>query len=206
MKLTSSRLPVSFAVLTALLLAGCTSGSPEEPAPEEPETLAQMIEEGLANAQSDFQREVLEKAKETGEISEADWKEANNQKKECMAAMGYEMDVVYEGSKVLWIMDLDEAEDEEAQKKRDRDTIDCSEKTSAYIDEIYSFLAGDQPGADGSDPLRAVFDCLVKNDLIPKDTTFDEFQASSGYDEDEQPSDEESPEDEAIAKCWADNT
>lgn len=202
---TLSRSRAALAVVAALMLTGCSNASSEEPAPEAPETLDQMVDEGLANAQSDFQRDVLQKAKETGEISEADWKEANNQKKECMAALGYDLEIVYEGSKVMWLMDLDEEEDDAALKKRDQASLDCSDKTNAYINEIYSFLAGDQPGADGSDPLRAVFDCLIDNELIPEDATFDEFNADLEHNEGQQFTGEGTPDEDAISDCWAKN-
>lgn len=203
MYLTATRLATPLVLSFALLLTACTSGSPEEPVEDESDTLSQMIDEGLANAQSDFQKEVLVRAKKTGKISEADWKEANNQTKECMAALGYDIDITYEGSNVLMFMDAEGDEDDPANKKRRQDSMECGDKTSAYINEIYSYLAGDQP--DGDEQLRAVFDCIIENELAPKDTTFDEFEADLEQNDGEQYGMSDDPDKTGITKCWTDN-
>lgn len=203
MYLSSSRLAAPLVLSFTLLLTACATSSPEKPVQEESDTLTQMIDEGLANAQSDFQRKVLEKAKKTGKISEADWKEANNQNKECMASLGYDIEITYEGSKVLMLMEAEGGEDDPANEKRRQDSIECGDKTSAYINEIYSYLVGDQP--DGDEQLRAIFNCIIENELAPKDTTFDEFESDLEQNDGKQYGMSDDPDGAEITKCWTDN-
>ena len=215
----SGRLATLFVLAGALLMSGC-AGTDPSPAPSDAEvidggansTLDQLIADGRANAQSDFQKEVLQEAQQSGQISEEDWKEANNQYKECLVAKGYNVEVIYEGTDVL-IQGEAETEgtvDEQkaAGEQRQQADRECYAKTSAFINEIYAYLNGGQQagGLDGDTVQRAVLACLIERDLVPEDTSYDEFVADLEQNGGKQftPNGQENEED--IAACWVENT
>lgn len=199
----------SLSLVLAAVLGGCstnTSSSAEEDSTAQTsDSVSELIEDGLANAQSEFQREVLEKAQKSGTISEADWKEANNQFLDCMIDKGHDMELVYEGSQVMVRGEAGANEapggDEAEQTARQEDFSDCSAKTSDYINEIYSYLNSDGSTQDPEEIERAVYDCLIESEVIPKDTTFDEFSRELSSGEGTQVTDENTPEGEYDA-CW----
>lgn len=186
-----------------LLLSGC-AGDSEVRVDESENTLQALIDDGLANAKSDFQKEVLNKAQKSGEISEADWKEANEQYKSCLIDAGQDVELVYEGSQVLVKGEVNEGGepgDDEAQQREHEEDAECYEKTSMYINEIYAYLNDDGSEQNHEEVERAVYDCLIETGVIPKDTTFDEFSSELSKDEGPQISNEETPVDEQ-AECW----
>lgn len=186
-----------------LLLSGCAEDS-EARVDESENTLQALIDDGLANAKSDFQKEVLSKAQESGEISEADWKEANEQYESCLIDAGQNVELVYEGSQVLVKGEVNEGgepgDDETRQRERE-ENAKCYEKTSMYINEIYAYLNDGGTEQDHEEVERAVYECLIETGVIPKDTTFDEFASELAKDEGPQISNEETPVDEQ-AECW----
>lgn len=207
-----------FALAAAMMLTGCapgtgnatdmTGGAPNSAEGSVPsDTLEQMIADGLANAKSDFQREVLTKAKTTGEISEADWKEANNQNKECLAAKGFNVEILYEGTKVLVQHEINESETQAQAEEWNQATQTCYEKTSSFINEIYSYLAGDENGQgfDGDTAQRAVLACLIERKLVPADTSYDEFVADLEQNNGKQFSGQGQPNEKDFTQCWVEN-
>lgn len=202
------------AVVGGLAFAGCapSDSSQEQPSPStssSSDALSQMIEEGLAEAESDFQREVLTKAKRSGEVSEADWKEANNRYKTCLADQGYDVELIFQGSKVQTIRDAEEGEAGDANnadtQKRQQVDIECYAKTSAFINEIYDYING-TGGMDGDQVQRAVLQCLLDRGLVPKDTTYDEFLADLDQGEGQQFNPKGGPNEEKIMECWVEMT
>lgn len=205
---------VALAVVSGLALAGCApSATTQEPVPpstsSSSDALNQLIEDGLAEAGSDFQKEVLTKAKQSGEISEADWKEANNRYKSCMADQGYEVELVFQGSKVQTIRDAEEGEtgdaDNSVNRKRQQVDIECYAKTSAFINEVYDYING-TGSMDGDQIQRAVFKCLVDRGLVPKDTTYDEFLADLEQQGGKGFNPEGGPHEAEIRACWVETT
>lgn len=124
---------------------------------------------------------MLTQAKESGQISEADWKEANNRYKTCLSENGHKVELVYEGSRVL-IMEEGSpgmsAQDMQASgQERSKDDLECYGKTSAFINEVYTYLNGGSDKPDGDTTQRAVLTCLIDRKLVPANTTYDEFVA-----------------------------
>lgn len=196
---------VVFAIVLpfTLLLSGC-SGDTEMRVDESTDTLQELIDDGLANAKSDFQKQVLKKVQEKGELSEADWKEANEQYKACLIAAGHDVELVYEGTQVLIkgkVSEGGEPGDEEAQQREREQDTECYEKTSMYINEIYAYLNDDGSEQDHEEVERAVHECLIDTGVLPESTTFEEFSAELKKDEGPQISNEDTPEDEQ-AECW----
>lgn len=200
------------ALVSVLALAGCSS-TPPEPRPSNSgsngsETLTQMIDTGLANAQSDFQEEVLTEAKKTGQISEADWKEANNRYKTCLTEQGFQVEIIYRGSTVQIQGEVDGKQtpaDREARQKAD---LSCYQKTAAHINEIYAYLNDDGSGngLDGDTVQRAVLACLIDRELAPADTTYDEFVADLEQNDGKQFAPNGQDNEAEITKCWMENT
>ncbi|MCX4471354.1 hypothetical protein OOK41_13725 [Micromonospora sp. NBC_01655] len=204
-------------VTSALALTGCST-APETPAAE-PSVAApsdgggagavdKLIRDGLANAKSDFQKEVLTTAKDTGKISEADWKEANNRFKDCLAAKGYQIELIFQGSKVLTQTVAGSGDRSEADKQADaKASQECYEKTSAFINEVYALLAGGgQEKPDGDATQRAVLACLIDRGLVPEDTKYDEFLADLEQGGKQFTPQQGSKNEAAVAKCWVENT
>lgn len=161
------RAAACLALVAAMALAGCAGSPSASPSAASndgsSDALTQMIDDGIAQAQSDFQKEVLTRAKETGTISEADWKEANNRYKACLSEQGIQAEIVYQGSKVqvqAVQSGKDTPESREASQKAD---LACYQKTSAFINEIYAYLNDDGSGngMDGDTAQRAVLKCLI---------------------------------------------
>ncbi len=206
------------ALAFAVILTGCATADPDPgitggaPAAESSGTLDQLIADGLANAKSDFQRQVLEKAQETGQISEADWKEANNQHKECMAAKGYTIEIIYQGSRALVQGEADNTgsvdEQKAAGERSQQANTECYEKTAAFINEIYAYLNGGQEsgGMDGDTVQRAVLACLIDRGLAPDNTSYDEFLADLEQNGGKQFAPNGQKNEAEIAKCWMENT
>lgn len=205
---------IALTVVGGLALAGCAASTNDQEAPPpssstSSDALEQLIEDGLAEAESDFQKEVLTKAKQSGEISEADWKEANNRYKSCLADQGYEVELVFQGSKVQTIRDAEEGETGDPNnpntQKRQRIDIECYAKTSAFINEVYDYINGNG-GMDGDQMQRAVLQCLLDRGLVPKDTTYDEFLADLDQGDGQQFNPEGGPDEEQIMECWIEMT
>jgi len=222
MRTQSLRSLATLAFAAAVLLTGCTAGSPSAAEPPagpsagstdggggagSSDMLDQMIADGLANAKSDFQREVLTQAQETGTISEADWKEAHSQEKKCLADQGYTVEMIYEGTKVLTQSEIDENESSADAEKRKQASMECYEKTSSFINEIYSYLNGDgEAGMDGDTVQRAVLACLIERELVPAELAYDEFVADLEQNDGKQYAPNGQPNEEEIAQCWIENT
>lgn len=207
---------VLLAVTLALTFTGCSS-APETSTPAPPaqtetsgqsDALAQLIEEGLAQAESDFQREVLTEAKETGQISEADWKEANNRFKECMADLGRDVEIIYEGSRAL-VMEEADGPDKQAMEnnaaERNQENMQCHKKTSGFINEVYEYINGNS-GGSVDDVQRAVLNCLIERELIPADTTYEQFVTDLEQNEGKQYGPSGGDNEEEMTACWIENT
>lgn len=207
---------VLLAATLALTFTGCSS-TPKADTPAQPsqteqsgqsDALTQLIENGLAQAGSEFQIEVLTKAKESGQISEADWKEANNRFKECMADLGRDVEIVYEGSRALVMEEantLNKNEMEGSAADRNQDTVQCQKKTNGFINEIYEYINGNSAGS-ADDVQRAVLSCLIERELVPADTTYEQFVTDLEQNEGKQYSPSGGENEDEITACWIENT
>ncbi|WP_029088612.1 hypothetical protein [Brevibacterium album] len=219
MKHRITRCRSAAAALSACLLLTACSAPAEEPSSTDPaapqeqpagsgadDTLAQLIDKGLEQVQSDFQREVLQKAKETGEVSEADWKEANNRLAQCAKDGGLEIELMYQGAEVQYISPAGTDSTEETRAKENELILECEMKTNAFIKDAYAYLNGSQgPGEDYALE-RAVLACLIDKELVPEGTTLEQFLASMNNDDATSRTDESSTEgNEEYDACWREN-
>lgn len=169
-------------------------------------TLEQIIADGLSDAKSDFQKEVLTKVQETGTISEADWKEANSMQAACMTEKGYPTEVIYEGTKVILKTEAAPGAGEAESEAERADTIECYDKTSAYINEAYAYINGGPNQVDPDAVQRAVLQCLIDGGLVPAETSYEEFVADLQQNEGKQYSPAEGENADATAACWRENS
>lgn len=205
------------ALFVAVTLTGCSQGVQEseqaqEALPQgstESPSVDRLIEEGLANAKSDFQREVLTKVRDSGSLSEADWKEANTQRAQCLQDKGFAVEIIYDGADVLLQADVP-AEDVGPSGAEDSGLSsadqECYEKTSAFINEIYSSLNGGAQSVDSDGVQRAVLQCLIDRELVPADTSYEEFVTDLEQNEGKQFSPQGTGDNDPIAACWTENS
>ncbi len=164
-----------------------------------------MIDNGIAQAGSDFQKDVLTRAKQSRQISEADWKEANTRYEKCMREAGLDVEVIYEGSRVLVqsnTVDPKSGERSEADKKAD---LDCYKKTSAHINEVYFYLNSGGEAGNLSDHHKVILKCLKDKNLVPADTTLEQFEAKLKEGNGEFTGEGQDKQNE-FAKCWEEAT
>lgn len=172
-------------------------------------TLEALIADGLREAGSDFQRELLQQVRDTGELSEADWKEANSRYVACMAEHGRTIELVYQGATVLEREQADQGSltnHEATQDERIKTEQECMMKTKAFINEVYAYLHGEaNPGdsADGETVERKILACLIERGLVPKDSTYEQFLNDLNTNEGREFGGGAS---EEAAACWRDNT
>lgn len=199
-------------VMAVTGLVGCAQhGSVgDEARGENAGKLEQVISDGLSAANSDWQVEVLSRAQESGNISEQDWKEANSRYLACVEDKGYSGEIIYEGAEAFLQTEVDpglsEAEMVAEDMKTQVDTLECYDKTSAYINEAYLYLNGGLADTDVDSLQRAVLACLIDGDLVPKETTYEEFAADLEQNDGKQFMPNGQANETAIAKCWEENS
>ncbi len=207
------------ALLSLLPLTACSAPNAET-APVGPRTntagsapsidsLNKLIDSVRNDVKSDFQKKILDKAKQTGEITESDWKEANNKFVTCMAELGASVQLQFDGARVQYLRDAEtgtKRDDEAAKQKRADQHLECYSKTSMGINEVYQYLNESSASTDGDEIQRAVLKCLIERKLVPESTTYDEFLADLQKDGPREFSPSGQENEEEIAKCWIENT
>lgn len=136
-----------------------------------------LIEEGLAADIDDVQRQILSTAQKTGEVSEADWKEANNRYVQCMSERGHSYQVSYQGTEVVFTRESASGGNGQEDVAEKNDALECGTLTNTYVNGLYQYLYGSDPVQNSQDMERAVLACLIDKGLVPDSTTFDEFSA-----------------------------
>jgi len=122
---------------------------------------------------------ILNQAKLTGAISEADWKEVNQRTAECLQEKsGYPTTVVYEGANAYLQQNQGtELPSGDTDRQIERDTIACVDQFSGAVNTVYRYLYGGPMYRDPEFVPRAIYDCLKDKELIPKSVTWEEFEA-----------------------------
>jgi hypothetical protein len=125
---------------------------------------------------TDFQRDILLRARQTGAVSEADWKEANNLTVACLQERGFPTEVSYEGAETIFQTFPDPQQTDEQRAQMRAAITDCS-KLSVQVNSLYRYIYGDPANQDPNHVPRAIYDCLIEADLIPESTAYEEFFA-----------------------------
>ena len=172
------------ALLVGALLTGCSSaGAEDQPSGGEKiaANLGALFEQYLARDDlSDFEREVLERAKETGEISAEDYEDAHAQEASCMADAGYDIGYeklangLYKSSPHLPQL-ADNAENGKQVDAYMTASGECAEGVSMVIESLYTLQQGNPDLLVDQD--EAAVQCLRKAGLVPGDYTAETFAA-----------------------------
>lgn len=157
------------AALTAA--AGCTST--EQPGGKLASTYVALIDEELASGTlTDFEKDVLTRAKERGAISQSDYEAAHTRYKECMASKGiiaqetrYPNGIIHSTppgpDDSFTVDDLAEA------------NFLCGVGTTAAIDQLYSVQQGNPDLLRDRNEAGAA--CLVREGIAPASFSRDDF-------------------------------
>lgn len=167
-------------VLATAALSGCSEGSGSSgPAPGSTanEVLAGSMTELFAqylesDALTDFERDVLERASESGEITEADYDEAFTRYQHCVTDLGYEETWTKLPNGVYRVtppvLDSQEAVDTYATQ-----ATECAEGTTKLVEALYN---QQQTNPDLLSDQRAVaVQCLVEAGAVDGSYTVDDF-------------------------------
>lgn len=169
------------AAATSLLafgaLVGCTSGQEVQEAPGGV-SFAEQLEIERDGATSDFEREVLDRAVETGEIAAADYEEAVSRYLECTTAAGYTIETIKQPNGIYRWQPINVTDD---QAYLD-DTYVCAEGTTMIIEALYKLQV---VNPDGLDLASAAIACLVENGVVDGSYTVEEFNqdAPDGFED-----------------------
>jgi len=173
------------ALLVGALLTGCSSaGGQDQPSGGEKiaANLGALFEQYLARDDlSDFEREVLERAKETGEISAEDYEDAHAQEASCMAAAGYDIayeklaNGLYKATPPPLPQDADNAENGKLVDAYMAMSNTCSDGVSKVVESLYMLQQGNPDLLVDQD--EAAVQCLRKAGLVPGDYTAETFAA-----------------------------
>ncbi len=160
----SYRRPVSLigvAVLSCLLLVGCTS-TPTSTVqnPTSQDSFPELLQAAADEATSDFEKDVLDRAVENGKIAAADYEEAVSKYLTCVQDAGIDLDATMQPNGIYaWtpnnVTDLD---------KYGEVTNDCADGTVMRIEGLYKLQVAN-PDMLPND--EAAVQCLQENDVAP---------------------------------------
>ncbi|MCH9275825.1 hypothetical protein JS533_006010 [Bifidobacterium amazonense] len=180
-------------VCLAMSLAGCTSGvkQVETEADDEEGVQSERIASSL-EAQIDrllklsrndssydaFQREALERAKETGRVSDVDYEKAWSNVKQCLYDLGYkEVLLIKYPNGVYRMANVGPSDVKVTSQMLDKwreDKADCMFENVVDVDGIYRLQTAN-PSLYGN-RYEAVADCLRRAEVVSKDYTAARFQ------------------------------
>jgi hypothetical protein len=119
--------------------------------------------------------QILLEARLTGVVSEADWKEANENSVRCVIDRGY-------SAKNAWIpyRGLDAILETLADSSQETQILladfqNCHVRYGFYVSGLYSYLYGGQSGNKSDDIPQQIYQCLLERNLIPASVNFDEY-------------------------------
>ncbi len=167
------------AVALVLLLssAGCMSGTTREAAPpqgsgEKMKPLVEQFKDARAKAGSDFEKQALDRAIETGKISAADYEEAFSRYRQCAQDAGQQETYTKLPNGIYRVnppTNLGDKVDAYANTMRD-----CAAKAGLISLEALFRTQIDNPDLL-SDPRLLTVRCLVKAGVVPADYTVDKL-------------------------------
>lgn len=166
--------------LGALALAGCSAqAEPEEAAPSQgaQEVLASSMTELFqqyldGDNLTDFEREVLERAMETGEISQADYDEAFSRYIQCTTDLGYEEKWTKLPSGLYQVTPQVFDSQEDVDKYAEQSTS-CADGTIIIIESLFNQQQNNPDLL--ADPRAIAVQCLLEGGFIDASYTVDDF-------------------------------
>jgi hypothetical protein len=176
----------------------------EKGSEEAQEMLLQTARDGLADPLTDdTQRQVLQNFLDTGQISEADWKDAVYRNAACLTKLsGNETTPVFDGAQYSY---RSVQSDSPTQAELEAQTTTCYTPILDYVDRIWYELNRTGGPKTFTETEEAQRQCFIDKGLIPSDVTPEQWIAN--YDQylgqqkgsDGQISDEA---EECIARTW----
>ena len=168
--------PWMLITLTALLLAGCSSGPTvmETDSPRVAESLTDLVRQFLKDDKlSAFEKEVLERTEKTGRLEAADYEEAYNHLRRCLATRSLTLPVSKLNNGLYQVSAPDSLKGTEIDKWVD-EYGQCSEGTIKVIETLYG---AQQTNPDLlSDGAQVAVSCLIRSGHLPPDYTRDRFE------------------------------
>lgn len=138
-------------------------------------SLTELFEQYLSKENlSDFEREVLERAVETGSISQADYDEAVNRYLKCTSDLGYDETATKLASGLYQITPPIFDTDAEADKYSEQ-SADCAEGTTMVIESLFNQQQNNPDLL--ADPRQTAVQCLLEGGFVDASYTVDDFDA-----------------------------
>jgi hypothetical protein len=189
------------------LLAGCATNTQSPTAATA--SLAPVIVESLSQAEAEgideFSAEVLQEVRVTGEISEADWKQANNNWIACVASLGASGSIEYQGTHTQYTVAVPpELAPDTAGANAVMDSVDrlCTDR-NRWVNIIYDLLYRASWKSDPRQVDERVIACLQERGLAPDSLTYEELEADIDAGDASRYGPSSS---EAVAACWQENS
>ncbi|MFC7328881.1 hypothetical protein [Marinactinospora rubrisoli] len=168
-------------VAAVALLAGCSGQEGERTEGEEAQgatmdlTLVEQFEQARETATSDFEREVLDRAIENGEISAEDYEEAFSRYQRCAQDAGLAESYERQADGIYRISPSPFEDDAASQRYQDL-SLECADGTTMRIEALYRTQISN-PGLL-EDTREVTLQCLVEAGLVPADYTVEELHES----------------------------
>ena len=193
-------------IIIVSLLGACSRSTPTVVIPTIPGTVAEYVDSLMPyldpETTSPERYAVLEKAKRTGTVTEADWKELHELEGRCFQEKtGYPTTVIFDGIRA-YLQSIrgtalpTEEEDEEARLA----SLECYEKYASAVDNVYGYLYGGPMNRDVELAPRAIYACLKDEKLVPESVTWEEYAADFFSDSDDKIYGPDV--DPGIKECW----
>jgi hypothetical protein len=180
-RLTRTR-PARVALVTLLagvpVLAGCDDpGGDASPAPTQEvlaSSLTDLFEQQLQNPNlSEFERDVFQRAVESGEIPQADYDEAFQRYEQCVSDLGYQESWRQLPTGVYQITPPVFDDDADLERYAEEAT-DCADGTTMRIEMVFVQQQGNPDLL--ADPRAVAVRCLVEGGFVDASYTADDFE------------------------------
>ncbi|ALJ21514.1 hypothetical protein [Microbacterium sp. No. 7] len=170
------RWPLSALLPALLAVTACGAGTPAAETGTYASSLEAMIEQELErNELSDWDRAVLEKALETGQISRADYLEGADMYEQCMAAASVAMKRTDHPNGLIEHQPATVSADDAERDAKISADHECMRAGWGRTQELYSFQTANPDLL--RDSSEVVVRCLFDAGIIDEDFTRDDFQA-----------------------------
>lgn len=164
------RRPAWTVMAVCVMVAGCGDSGQTSGPPAGSRTFAEALEAEAASATSNFEREVLSRAAESGAIAAADYEEAVSRYLACTADAGYVIDAQKLPNGIYrWIPQ--DITDDVAYLD---DTYACAEGTTMILEALYKLQV---TNPDGKDLGTVAIECLRDNGVVDGSYTLEDFNA-----------------------------
>lgn len=181
----SAGIATSMLLLGTLVLAGCSSTAPETAPPTAQERLAgsltELFEQQLQNPNlSDFERDVFERAIDSGEIPQSDYDEGFNRYEQCVSDLGYE-DTWTKQPNGVYRITPPPLKGQEAVDEYMSQTAECADGTTMRIEAMF-IQQQSNPDLNADQRVVAI-QCLLEAGFVDASYTTEDFDADleSGF-------------------------